>query len=139
MPRGGPRRSCSTYVLALRRDAGHGAAILTRQWPGTDAGMKLKKVFLVAIALASTLLPVMWHLWLVTRAGNANFYYNQASALGCRCNEPRRAHVCAACVAWGPQSLVFNLCWGIMLLGFVSTSHLRDKGLKAAAASARAA
>ena len=64
----------------LRCAAGHGAAILTRLWPGTHAGMKLKKVFLVAIALASTLLPVMWHLWLVTRAGNANFYYNQASA-----------------------------------------------------------
>lgn len=45
--------------------------------------MKLKKVFLVLIALASAMLPVMWHLWLITRAGNANFYYNQVSTTRC--------------------------------------------------------
>jgi len=100
------------------------------------AGMKLKPLFLFTACLASTLLPVMWHLWVVTGAGNANFFYNQVRApcVGCCC---QGVGAQLACGGAAQQTLLYNLCWGVLLLGFVSSTGLRDKGVKITAASLR--
>lgn len=56
------------------------------------------------MAAFSLLMPVMWHLWLVTGAGNANFFYN--------------------------QNMLFNIASAMLLLGPMGTSLARDKALR---------
>lgn len=57
--------------------------------------------WLVILSGNGLLLPVTWHVWVNTGAGNANFFYN--------------------------QSLVYNVAMIVLVLGFVSISQLRCK------------
>ena len=89
MPRCRPHRGCHTSVTSRRvsfvnSESDRCCRVFVLL---CCAGMKLKPLFLFTACLASTLLPVMWHLWVVTGAGNANFFYNQVRApcVGCCC------------------------------------------------------
>ncbi|TMW64776.1 hypothetical protein Poli38472_011656 [Pythium oligandrum] len=45
--------------------------------PKTIMTIKYRYVYVLGLAVATCMLPVMWFLWLFPASGNANFFYNQ--------------------------------------------------------------
>lgn len=77
--------------------------LLVRGSIGRTAG---STVYLVVLTGVSVLIPLMWHVWINTGSGNANFYYN--------------------------QTLVFNCLAGLLVLGTMAVTVTRDKAIRSA-------